>query len=172
MAFLDLIDLKKIRRALLYALCVIVTLGLQDAVFSRVELLGVRAMFVPVIVVAIGLYEGGVWGCMFGLLTGYLCDMSFSANTALFLVLFAVFGFLAGFLAEFLVNRRFMSYFILAAAALFITPVCQIVPLWIFDGTPLGKLLPTVCLQALWSLPFTVPAYFAARAIAAREREI
>ncbi|MGN1001302.1 MAG: hypothetical protein ACI4PC_00900 [Oscillospiraceae bacterium] len=172
MAFLDLIDLKKIRRALLYVLCVIVTLGLQDAFFSRVELLGVRALFVPVIVVAIGLFEGGVWGCVFGLVTGYFCDMSFSANTALFLVLFAVFGFLAGFLAEFLVNRRFLSYAILSALALFITPMCQIVPLWIFNGTPLSQLMPTVCLQALWSLPFMIPAYFAVKAIAAREKEV
>lgn len=168
---LDLIDLKKIRRALLYAVCVIVTLGLQDMIFSRVELLGVHALFVPVTVVAIGLFEGGVWGCLFGLVTGYLCDMSFSANTVLFLVLFAVFGFLAGFLADFLVNRRFLSCAVLSALALFITPLCQIVPLWIFDGTPLSALLPTACLQALWSLPFIVPAYFAVRAIAARKKD-
>lgn len=169
--FLDLINLKKIRRAVLYAVCVIVTLGLQTMIFSRVEILGVRAMFVPVTVVAIGLFSGGVWGCVFGLVTGYFCDMAFSANTALFLVLFALFGFLSGLLADFLVNRRFLSYVIIAALALLITPIFQIVPLWIYDGTPLGSLLPTVCLQALWSLPFTVPAYFAVRAVAGREKD-
>lgn len=166
MAFLDLIDLKKIRRALLYALCVIVTLGLQNMLFCQVELLGVHALFVPVIVVAIGLFEGGVWGCLFGLAAGYFCDMSFSANTALFLVLFAVLGFLSGLLAQFFINRRFYSYMIVAVLALFITPICQIVPLWLFFGTPLGELMPTVCLQTLWSVPFAVPAYFAVKAIA------
>lgn len=170
MAFLDLINLKKIRRAVLYAVCVILTLGLQNMIFSRVEILGVRTMFVPVIVVAIGLFEGGVWGAVFGLVTGYFCDMSFSANTVLFLVLFAAFGFFSGLLADYLVNRRLYSYVIIAAAALFICPMCQIFPLWIYRGTPLGSLMPTVCLQALWSLPFSVPAYFAVRAIASRDK--
>ena len=135
-------------------------------VFSQIELLGVHALFVPAIVVAIGMYEGGVWGALFGLLAGYICDMSFSANTALFLVLFAVFGFLSGLLADFFVNCRFYSFMIIAALALLITPVCQIIPLWIYDGTPLGALLPTAALQTLWSIPLAAPAYFAVKAIA------
>jgi hypothetical protein len=40
-------------------------------VFSKIAFLGVKAMFIPVTIVAIGMFEGGVWGGAFGLCTGY-----------------------------------------------------------------------------------------------------
>ena len=169
MAFLELIDFKKIRKALWYILCVIVTISLQNLLFSRVEILGVRAFFVPVIVIAIGVFEGAIWGAALGLLTGWFCDMNMLDSTATFLVLYAALGFASGFLTEFLINRRFFSYFVLAFAGLLITAVCQIVPLWIFKSTPLGDLLPTLLLQLAWSLPFSVPAYFAVKAVSIKK---
>lgn len=171
MAFLELIDFKKIRKAIWYILCVIVTISLQNLLFSRVEIFGVHPFFVPVIVVAIGVYEGAVWGAALGLITGYFCDITMLDSTATFLALFAVVGFAAGFLTESLINRRFFSFFVLALAALAAAIVCQIVPLWIFKGTALGKLLPTMLLQLVWSAPFAVPAYFAVKAISIRRKE-
>ena len=171
MAFLELIDFKKIRKALWYLLCVIITISLQNLLFSRVAIFGVHALFVPVIVIAIGIFEGAVWGAALGLVTGYFCDMTMLESTALFMVLFAVLGFAAGFLTEFLINRRFFSFFVLAIAALLVTAICQIVPLWIFRSTPFLDLLPTVLLQVLWSAPFAVPAYFAVKAISIKRKE-
>lgn len=170
MIFLDLIDLDKIRKAILYLLCIAVTLWLQTAVFSRIAVLGVKPMFVPVIVVAIGLWEGGVWGAVLGLVTGVFCDMAYTGVTALFLVLFAAYGFFSGVLAIYFINRRFVAYLILAAAALALTAAVQIVPLWFFRGASPGGLFPVAGLQAAWSLPFAVPAYFAAKAISGRAK--
>lgn len=170
MSLSELINFKKLKRGILYAVCVIVTLWLQNMMLPHVAILGVRTMFVPVVVVAVGHFEGGMWGGVTGLVTGYLCDVAFSANTALFLVLFAALGFAAGILADYIVNRRFYSYMIVSALALLATGLCQAAPLWIFRSTPLRELMPTVLLQALWSLPLAVPAYFAVRAISRRER--
>ena len=168
MAFLELIDFKKIRKALWYILCVIVTLSLQNLLFSQVEIFGTRAFFAVVIVVAIGVFEGAIWGATLGLITGYFCDISMLESTATFAVLFAIVGFAAGFLAEFVINRRFFSYFVLALVALIAATLCQIVPLWIFKSTALGSLLPTALLQIVWSAPFSVPAYFAVKAISTK----
>ena len=121
MILFDLINLKQIRRALLYALCLFVTLNLQHAVFGQIELLGVKAMFVPVLVVAIGLFEGGFWGGMFGLLAGLFCDMATSDTTVFYTVVLAAEGFLAGLLTAVYINRRFYSYMILSLAALTLT---------------------------------------------------
>ena len=106
---LELIDFRKIRKALWYCLCVIVTISIQNLLFSRIAIFGVHPYFVPAIVIAIGMFEGGVWGAAMGLVTGYFCDMTLVDNTALFMVLFAIMGFAAGFLTEFLINRRFFS---------------------------------------------------------------
>jgi len=171
MIFLELIDFKKVRRALWYILCIIVTVALQNLLFGRVVIFGVHPFFVPVIIIAIGVYEGAVWGAAMGLIAGYACDLTMLDSTVLYMVLFAALGFAAGFLTEFIINRRFFSCFVLCLLALLAAGICQIVPLWIFKSTPLGALLPTLLLQVLLGCPFSVPAYFAVKAICTRRRE-
>ena len=70
MALLELINLRKARKAILYLVCIIIALWLQTMVLSRVVLLGAKPFFLPVLVVALGLFEGGVWGGMLGLAAG------------------------------------------------------------------------------------------------------
>ena len=171
MAIFELINLRKARKAILYLLCIIVTLWLQTMVFSRVVLLGARPFFVPALIVAIGLFEGGVWGGTLGLAAGLGCMLSMAGSPVLFLVLLPVFGFLSGLLADFLINRRFVAYLLLCALSLIITALLQAFPLWIFRGTNPGPLFRVALLQALWSLPLAVPAYFTAKLLAGRERE-
>ncbi len=171
MEFLELLNMKKIRKAAVYLVCVIVTMSVQNMLLGRLSFWGVHALIMPALVVAIGIFEGGVWGAAFGLVTGWLCDMTSLDSTATYMVLYAILGFGGGFLTEFLINRRFFSYMLLALAAGLITGACQIVPLWIFRSTPLISLLPTMLLQNLWSLPFAAGIYFAVKAIAVKRKE-
>ena len=171
MALFELINLRKARKAILYLICIIIALWLQTMVFSRVSFLGAKPFFLPALVVAIGLFEGGVWGGMLGLAAGIGCALSMAGSPILFLVLLPVFGFLSGLLADFLINRRFVAYLLLAALALLITALLQALPLWIFRGTNPVPLFSVALLQTLWSLPLAVPAYFAAKLLAGRERE-
>lgn len=170
MIIFDLIDIARIRKAFIYCFCILVTLELQGAVFCRVSILGARPFFVPLTAVAIGLFEGGFWGGMFGLLTGIFSDAASSDTTALYTVIFAAIGFLAGLLGDKLVNRRFFSCVIVSALALALTVLCQILPMWIYRGASILALLATGGKQILWSLPFSVPAYFACKAVCGRKR--
>ena len=171
MAILELINLRNARKAILYLVCIVLTLWLQTMVFSRAALLGAAPFFVPALIVAIGMFEGGVWGGMLGLAAGFGCMLSMSGSPVLFLVLLPVFGFLSGLLADFLINRRFVAYLLLAALALLVTALLQALPLWVFRGASPRPLFTVALLQALWSLPLAVPAYFAAKLLAGRERE-
>ena len=168
--FLDLINLNKIRRAILYLFVIGVTLWLQTMLLARLTVFGVKPFFVPVVAVAIGLWEGGVWGGVLGLLAGLACDFAMTESTVTFLVLFAIYGFVSGVLAEHVINRRFVSYLILSTLALLLTALVQIVPHWIFRGVSLGVLLPIALLQTLWSVPFAVPAYFACKRVSGKRR--
>ena len=85
---LDLIDLSKLRRAIVYALLLAGLFILQNLILSRITVLGVHALIVPAAVVAIGLFEDGLWGGMVGLAAGYFSDMA-TQNVALFTVLLA-----------------------------------------------------------------------------------
>jgi hypothetical protein len=165
---LDFIQWGKLRRGILYALLLLLFMGLQDLLFSHIAVLGVRCMFIPALVVAVGLFEGSVWGGVFGLFAGLLGDWSFAENTVLFTLLYPALGFFSGAAAQFYVNRRFFSYFILSLAALALAAFCQMSRFLFLAGAPFLSLLRTALLQTLWSLPFTVPAYFACKSIASR----
>ena len=171
MAVFELINLRKARKAILYLICIIVALWLQTMVFSRVVFLGAKPFFLPALIVAIGLFEGGVWGGMLGLAAGIGCMLSLAGSPVLCLVLLPVFGFLAGLLADFLINRRFVSYLLLAALSLLVTALLQALPYWIFRGAEPRPLFTVALLQALWGFPLAVPCYFTAQLLAGRERD-
>ena len=71
------------RRGVLYALYLLGALVLQNVIFSHIAPLGVRAMFMPALVVAVALFEGGGTGGYFGLAAGIVCDLFFSGQTVL-----------------------------------------------------------------------------------------
>ena len=169
MIFFDLFDLRKLRRLVLYLLCVLLSVWLQTMVLSRVEILGAKPFFLPVLAVAIGLWDGGVWGGALGLVLGAYFDLCSAGSAVECMLLCTLFGFFTGLLGDFFLNRRFPAYLILAGAALVVTALVQALPLWIFRGTSPELLFPVALLQALWGLPFAVPVYFIVRRIAERE---
>lgn len=150
----------KIRRGVLYGLYLILYLLFQNVIFSHIAPLGVRAMFLPALVVAAGMFEGGWGGGLLGLAAGILSDLFFGSQTVLFTVLFPVLGFAAGFLSDFYLNKRLFTYCILGAAALFLAAFAQMFSLLFYKGQSSGALWGTALLQTLWSLPFLFPSYY------------
>ena len=167
---LDLIDLKKIRKAILYLLCIVVCHWFQTLALSRAVLLGAAPLFLPALAVAIGMWEGGVWGALLGLVAGALLDAACSDSHVLFTLLFMVYGFFSGMLTDFFINRRFLSYVLLSAAALLLTALVQILPL-LLRGSAIAPLLRTALFQGLWSLPLALPVWPIVRAVAGKARE-
>lgn len=149
----ELFDAKKARRVLAYAILLLLTLLVQNAVFSRITFFGVKALFLPAACVAVGIFGGGVRGAVFGLFLGLFGDMSYAENTVLFTVLFPVIGFFSGFAEEFFLNRRFFPFLAAAFAALLLTGLLQAATAAAFSGGALVPLLKTAGLQTLWSLP-------------------
>lgn len=166
--FRDLVNWEKIRRVLLYLAYILVAQFLQDTFFSSIYLFGVNMCFMPAAVVAIGAFEGGVWGAAMGLICGFLCDISYS-NVALFTVVFPVLGFFAGVLTRWFVNASFFAYMIMCAAAFAVTAGGQMLELFI-RGNALLPMLRTALIQVVWSLPMAAVLYFPCRTIALRRR--
>ena len=165
MDFLELIDLNRIRRAISYLLLGFLALWLQTAVFSRLLLTGIRPFFVPVLPVAVGLWEGGLWGGFYGMALGLFCDIGYTDSNVQYMVLFTLLGFFAGLLGEFFINRRFFAYFLLSALALTANAAMQTIPVWVFRDAPLEELIPVAAAQFFLSLPFAVPVYFSMKAV-------
>ena len=166
--FFDIINLKKIRKAIVYLAVIVIAVGFQTLVLSRISIFGAKAMAVPVLVVAIGMFEGGVWGGMLGIVTGVLLDDALAGNALTFTVLMPIVGFLSGFLSELCINRKIVPCIALCAAALLAAAVCQALPLWLSGGARISALLPIVGLQALYSMPFSPAAFLVCRTLGNR----
>jgi hypothetical protein len=160
---LDLINIERVRRVIVCLGVLLAALFVQNLLLSRVTVLGVRAFITPIAVVAVGFFEGGVWGGAFGLLLGLFSDMNLNDAPVLLTVVFPLLGFLSGALAMFFVNRRFFAFFFVSLAALALTALCQMFRFIAAADTELLPLLTVAALQTLWSLPFTLVIYYPCR---------
>ena len=149
-----------IRRTVLYGLYLLAFLILQNVIFSHIAPLGVRAMFLPALVTAVGVFEGGRTGGVFGLAAGIVGDLFFSGQTVLFTILFPIFGFTAGLLVDFYLNRRLLTYVFLGTASLFLSAFAQMFGLLVYKGQNSFALWWTALLQTLWSMPFLFLAWY------------
>ena len=129
---------------------------------------GVKALFVPALITAMGMLEGGVTGGYLGLLAGFFLDISYLENSILFTVLFTGIGFISGSLSEYYINKKFFSYMFLAAAALLATAFCQGIRAVVFHGAGFHSIVSVAIAQTIWSLPFSIPTYFICKAVAER----
>ena len=162
----DLIDFSKLRRAILYALLLAVLFIVQDLILSHIPLFGVRALLIPAAVVAVGLFDGGLWGGMFGLAAGFFSDLGCADTLVMFTVLYACIGFLSGAMGQFLFHKGFLSYLVLCVIALAVVTFCQMFRFLFFTDTNAAAVWHTGILQFLWSLPWAVPVYFPCKSIA------
>lgn len=163
---LDLIDFSKLRRAVIYGLLLVLLFIVQDLLLSHIRLFGVRPMLIPAAIVAIALFDGGLWGGFMGLLAGYFMDMGYAEHLILFSVLFSALGFFIGVLGKYLLHRGFLSYILLFIAAMAIITFCQMFRFLFFVDTASWPVWRTGILQVLWSIPWAVPVYFPCKSIA------
>ena len=123
--FVDLFHTKKLRLALIYIAFMILVQFLQDTVLARFVVFGVKTLFIPAAVAAVGFHEGGFRGGLYGLLAGILSDMTYGENTVLFTVVFPLVGFGSGLAAGFALNRTFLAYMFTAFICLLLTGCVQ-----------------------------------------------
>ena len=153
--FLEHINFGKVARYLLYLfLCLI----LQNIIFTQLRILGVCPLVLPAVAVAMGMFEGALWGPLFSLLMGIFADMAFVENTVFFALLFPLLSFAAAFVSNFFINRRFFAYMGAAALGLLLTAAGQILKTSAADSFS-TLMVTTGLLQTLWSLPFAALVY-------------
>ena len=178
---LDLIDLSKLRRAIVYGFLLAAAFILQNLIFNRIALFGIKPLLIPSVVVGVGLFEGGVWGGFIGLAAGYFADMATAGHVVLFTVLLPTVGFFTGVLGKYMLHRGLMSYVTLCLLTLALAAFCQMFRFLFFVGEdamaflrlylPGRELWPvwrTGLLQTAISLFWALPIYIPCKYIAAR----
>ena len=166
--FVDLFHTKKLRLALIYIAFLIMVQFMQDTVLARFALFGVKTLFVPAAVCAVGFHEGGFRGGLYGLLAGFLCDMTYAENTVLFTILFPVLGFGSGMAADFMLNRSYIAYLFTAAVCILVAGLGQMLRVVVLQPGALLYALIVVLGQTLVSVPFAAALYYPVEQIASR----
>lgn len=177
---LDLIDLSKLRRAIVYGVLLAVAFILQNLILCRIALFGVKPLLIPAVVAAVGLFEGGAWGGFVGLAAGYFMDMG-TQYVVLFTILMPAVGFFSGVLGRYMFHRGFISFLVLALTALAVTAFCQMFRFLFLLGDDARAFLSLYLpgrenwpvlrmglLQTALSLAWSLPLYFPCKLIAAR----
>lgn len=157
---METIKIAALRRGAIYFACILIALFLQNEILSHLKIFGMRCFFMPLIAVAIGMFDGGLWGGIMGMLTGIVTDFSFYESTVTFTIAFTIIGFFSGAMERFYVNRKLFSYLIVCATAMIFTGASQMLRLLVFQTTDLWSGLFAVLKQMLVSLPYAVPIYF------------
>ena len=114
------VDWKQVLRILLY---LFLSLLVQTMLLSRLRIAGICPFALPAAAVAVGMFEGPVWGVLYSLLLGIFADMAFVENTVLFAVVFPLLAFATGFVSQFFINRRFFAF--MGAAAVGLRPAAS-----------------------------------------------
>lgn len=157
----ELLEKINVKRILQYWLFMFLSLMVQNMLFTQLRPFGVCPLVLPAVAVAVGMFEGAVWGAVFSLIMGYFADMAFVENTILFTITFPALSFAAGFVAQFFINRRFFAFMGAAFIGILVTGIVQMLKTAAMDAWA-GSMITTVILQTLWSMPPAALAYFPA----------
>ena len=154
--FFEKINLNKLLKYLLF---MFVTLTLQNTLLTQFRLFGVCPLLLPAVAVAVGMFEGPVYGAYFSLVMGIFGDMAFREQAVLFTAVLPSLSFAAAFMSQYFINRRLFAFMELSLVASFITALIQM--LRTMDGDSFSlSMITTVLLQTLWSMPTALLAYF------------
>ncbi len=149
------------------ALFMLIVFVLQSMVFSRILILGVRPLLLPIAVVSYALLTDEMKGAVFGLAAGILCDVSMNSPAILFTLLLTACGLIVGRAAQTLVVRNVFTFMIGCAAVLVLCAGAQMFSLVMLQGVPVPRLMPTALRQTLASLIFSLPIYYFNRLVSA-----
>ncbi len=157
--FKDFLTPRRFKRVLWYGVYMLVVLIVQDMVLTQIRPGGVCAFIPPAAVTAVAMFEGAIPGVVFALVMGIFTDMFTPGTLITYTLLFPAVAFGVGILAQFFVNRRFLGFLLLAAAALLLTALVQTLIIAVKSAGSFSA-VGTAVLQTLWSLPLAALVYF------------
>ena len=155
--------LDHVRSALRLAAVLLLVHLIQVTLLARFHPWGAMPLPMPLLAAAAGLGGGGLWGGLYGLAAGIVCDSAMEGGSMLFTVMLTVLGFFAGFLGEFVLARGFPSFLLLGLASLVLCTGLQMLFFHMQIAAPWSELLLAGARQLILTLPFLIPAYWIIR---------
>ena len=148
-----------------HALFLLAIYIIQAFVLPYVKALPSIPLILPLAAVGVAMFEGGGRGAVCGLFAGALCDLAMNQPIAQFTLMLTFICIVICVLSAQILAQGFLTFFTLCVGTLAVCAFMQMFALLFFDGVAPSLLLWEALRQGLVSLPFTVPIYFASRAL-------
>jgi len=156
------------RRTLLLAGIIVVSLVLESTVLAHLRLGGVHPDVLVIAVIAVAMTEGPVTGASFGFAAGLVSDLLFGNHVGVSALVYTVIGFGMGVGRVYVTSSSTLVHLLLAGAASFVSVWLAGLVLRVFDLSSWDFLVRTAPLVALYNLLLTPLVYPPVRALLER----
>lgn len=148
-----------------YAMAVLPVWLAEDLIFSRIHILGVSPMLLPLTVVAVAVLEGPVAGTGFGLGVGLLCHAAWPGSGPAMILGLSLAGAVSGGAAQYGLKQSYVGCLICSAGVLGGIDLCRILRRLAAGSAPLAPMLTVALSEILVSLIFVAPVYLLFRKV-------
>ena len=156
------------RRTLLLAGVVVVSLVLESTLLARLRVGGVHPDVLVIAVIAVAMTDGPVTAAVFGFAAGLVSDLLFANQVGVSALVYTVIGFGIGAGRPYVTTSSTLVHLLLAGAASFVSVWLAGLVLRVFDLSSWDFLVRTAPLVALYNLLLTPLVYPPVRALLQR----
>lgn len=142
-----------------YALALLPVWFCEVYILSRVPVLGVTPMLLPLAAVCVAVLEGAAAGGGFGLAVGVLCDAVYFGTDGAMTIGICLIGVGAGVLAQYALRQDLVGCLLCALLALVAIDAVRTAAFLLSGRAALPALLKVAVPEILWSMVFVFPVY-------------
>lgn len=137
----------------------------EDLIFSRLSILGVSPVLLPLTAVAVAVLEGATAGAGFGLLIGLWWAAALPGPHSSSIIIVVLMGLISGLISQYRLSQSYTGCLLCSAVSLLLLSVARILQ-HLFSGTAsLAVLLKIALPELLVSLLFVAPIYILIRLV-------
>jgi rod shape-determining protein MreD len=156
------------RRVLLLAAVIVVSLVLESTLLSHLRVGGVHPDVLVIAVIAVAMTDGPVVAAVFGFVAGLTADLLFANQVGISALVYTVIGFGAGMTRAWVTSTSTLLHLLLAGLASFASVWLAGLILRVFDLSSWDYLLRIAPMVALYNLLLTPFVYPPVRALLRR----
>ncbi|MCD8146778.1 MAG: rod shape-determining protein MreD [Clostridiales bacterium] len=154
----------------IYALSYLVMYFIKICILNRIPIYGALPELAPLVVAAVGCYEGSLGGALYGLGVGFFCSAVYFRGGTMMIPICTVTGVLAGLTTRRQIGKNFLGVVLCGAMGVLVLEGARVFYYYTFGGNDMETLLRIAVPEGLYSLVFVIPIYFVYAAIYQRYR--
>ncbi|MCD7843998.1 MAG: hypothetical protein LUG17_05185, partial [Clostridiales bacterium] len=125
----------------IYALSYLVMYFIKICILNRIPIYGALPELAPLVVAAVGCYEGSLGGALYGLGVGFFCSAVYFRGGTMMIPICTVTGVLAGLTTRRQIGKNFLGVVLCGAMGVLVLEGARVFYYYTFGGNAMDTLL-------------------------------